>query len=78
MSTTTHLDELYTQHIAPLSQADRLLLLARLAQEVAQTLAAEQPKHSIMELHGLGKEIWEGVDTQAYVNELRAEWDHRP
>ena len=31
-----------------------------------------------MELHGLGAEIWEGVDAQEYVNELRKEWDHRP
>jgi hypothetical protein len=25
--------------------------------------------------YGLGKEIWEGIDPQAYVNELRDEWD---
>lgn len=42
--------------------------------------AQQEPAHkrSIMELHGLGKEIWEGIDAQEYVNELRAEWDHRP
>ncbi|MEN9935409.1 MAG: hypothetical protein RLZZ387_1988 [Chloroflexota bacterium] len=28
-----------------------------------------------MELHGLGAEIWRGIDAQAYVNELRDEWD---
>ena len=28
-------------------------------------------KHSIMELRGLGKEIWEGIDAQEYVDELR-------
>jgi hypothetical protein len=26
---------------------------------------------------GLGKEIWEGVDAQAYVDALRSEWEHR-
>ena len=36
------------------------------------------PKRSIMELHGLGAEIWEGIDAQEYVDELRKEWDHRP
>lgn len=36
------------------------------------------PRRSIMELHGLGAEIWEGIDAQEYVNELRKEWDHRP
>lgn len=28
-------------------------------------------KRSIMELRGLGKEIWEGIDAQEYVDELR-------
>lgn len=35
-------------------------------------------KRSILELRGLGKEIWEGIDAQEYVNDLRNEWDHRP
>ncbi len=33
------------------------------------------PKRQLSELRGLGKEIWAGVDAQAYVNELRDEWD---
>ncbi len=28
----------------------------------------------IMDLHGLGREIWQGVDAQIYVNSLRDEW----
>ncbi len=38
---------------------------------------AEMPteKHSILELAGLGKEIWEGIDAQEYVNQLRDEWN---
>ena len=44
---------------------------------------ADQPKRSIMELEGLGAEIWTDqkgalLDAQEYVNELRREWDHRP
>jgi len=30
-----------------------------------------------MELHGLGKEIWQDIDAQEYVNHLRDEWDSR-
>ena len=30
-----------------------------------------------MELHGLGKELWEGVDAQAYVDQLRKEWERQ-
>ncbi len=32
---------------------------------------------SILELEGLGKEIWEGVDPRKYIDELRDEWDDR-
>ena len=31
--------------------------------------------YSILELRGMGKEIWEGIDAQEYVNKLRDEWD---
>jgi len=35
------------------------------------------PRRSILELEGLGAEIWAGVDAKQYVDELRDEWDHR-
>jgi hypothetical protein len=35
-------------------------------------------EHSILELEGLGAEMWKDVDAQEYVNALRDEWDHRP
>jgi hypothetical protein len=28
----------------------------------------------LSELRGLGKEIWQGIDAQEYVNQLRDEW----
>jgi hypothetical protein len=34
-------------------------------------------RHSILELHGLGKEIWQGVDPKDYVSKLRDEWEDR-
>jgi len=33
-----------------------------------------KPLHSILELQGLGKEIWEGVDVQEYINQERDSW----
>jgi hypothetical protein len=30
---------------------------------------------SILELRGLGKEVWEGVDAQEYVERERASWN---
>jgi hypothetical protein len=40
--------------------------------------ASAPKKHSILELAGLGEEVWKGIDPQEYVNQLRSEWDHRP
>ena len=47
-----------------------------------QEEAPRQLKRSIMELEGLGAELWKDehgnlLDAQAYVNEMRQEWDHR-
>lgn len=35
----------------------------------------QKPKRSLFELAGLGKEVWQDIDTDAYLNELRDEWD---
>jgi hypothetical protein len=37
--------------------------------------ASPEPEYSIMELRGLGKEIWQGIDAQEYVNSERASWN---
>jgi hypothetical protein len=72
--------EIYERHIQALTAAEQLQLVALLAEELAQGAAPpeEEPLHSIMELAGLGKEIWEGVDPDEYVRELRNEWNHCP
>jgi hypothetical protein len=72
-------EELYKQHIKPLLPAERLWLVELIAHDLLAQPAglAQRPKRSIMELHGLGKEIWEDIDAQEYVNELRKEWDHK-
>ena len=48
------------------------------AQEVTNLLAAAldtPPALSIMELQGLGKDVWQGVDPAAHVEAERAAWD---
>jgi hypothetical protein len=49
-----------------------------MAEDLAVSASEPLPQRDIMELHGLGKELWNGVDAQDYVNELRQEWDRRP
>lgn len=71
---------LYERHIKPLSVQERLRLVALITEELATQTNSEEtpPERSLLELEGLGAEIWEGIDAQEYVNELRKEWDHRP
>jgi plasmid stability protein len=48
------------------------------AQEVTHLLSAvlEAPEPlSILELQGLGKELWQGVDAASHVERERASWD---
>lgn len=63
-----------------LSPQDRKELVKLLVDSLDVPAAGEtrRPQHSILELAGLGAEIWKGVDAQEYVNQLRSEWDDRP
>ena len=78
MSKVNKVEELYQQYIKPLLPTERLWLVELIIHGLVAQPAelAQKPKRSIMELHGLGKEIWVGTDVQEYVNELREEWDH--
>jgi hypothetical protein len=78
MSTLTA-EQLYEQQIKLLPAAERLRLVAIIAHDLATTTVATEPRQrSLLELEGLGADLWEGIDAQEYVNELRKEWDHRP
>jgi hypothetical protein len=57
-----------------LSPEEQRRLLRELTTRVAANAAAEA-QHSIMEFRGLGKEIWEGIDAQEYVNRERSSWN---
>ena len=72
----TSAQEIYKRYVSPLPAAERLRLLAMLAQGlVSEASTTHHSKRNIMELHGLGKEIWEGVDAQSFVDQLRDEWE---
>ena len=34
-----------------------------------------EPSHSIVELQGYGKEVWEGIEARAHVEAERKSWD---
>ena len=43
---------------------------------VSTVLPVPEPPPSILDLEGLGREVWEGIDPRQYVSELRNEWNH--
>lgn len=57
--------------LLPSEELDRLLQdLATMSQQRKK----RQRRHSIMELKGLGKEVWEGIDVEKYIDEERNSW----
>ena len=75
---TLNAEEIYLKYIKGLSVVERLRLLEITARDLAGTSQPGQPKRSLLELEGLGAEIWQDVDAQEYINKLRQEWDDRP
>jgi len=69
------IDSIYEKHIRIRSNSERIrmirLITEGLSNGVDNTL---QPCRNIMELRGLGKKIWKGIEAQKYVDNLRSEW----
>jgi hypothetical protein len=61
--------------VKQLSRTEQTLLRTVLNDLLEQE---DKPHRSLLELRGLGKELWEGVDAQDYIQALREEWDERP
>jgi hypothetical protein len=60
--------------VSHLSQQEKADLLVELTGQVRDA-GRKTKKRSIMELEGLGKEIWAGIDAQEYVNRERDSWN---
>jgi hypothetical protein len=46
-----------------------------LRQLILERQATPHSRRSILEMQGLGKEIWRGIDAQEYVDQERDSWD---
>ncbi|NJN38810.1 MAG: hypothetical protein HC790_08900 [Acaryochloridaceae cyanobacterium CSU_3_4] len=62
------------RQIENLTPDEQLRLLEELA-SMTRCRIPVKPRYSMMDLEGLGKEIWEGLDAQEYVNQERASWN---
>jgi hypothetical protein len=79
MLTDAAIERLYAEHIQTLPVEDRLRLLAVIARDLATPETTQPPaERSLLELEGLGAELWQGIEAQQYVDQLRDEWEsHR-
>ena len=71
MSMQTNIEALIeaAKHLTPEDQE-------RLVQALRQQPESPERQRRITEMRGLGKELWQGVDPQEYVNAERDSWDN--
>jgi hypothetical protein len=72
MSTITYQETL--RQVRRLTPADQLRLLEELVVLVRRRVTTRTCR-SILELQGLGKEIWKDIDAQEYIDRERASWN---
>jgi hypothetical protein len=72
-------DELYEQQVRARPLRERLQLAQRILAEAADASATDsgERRRSLLELEGMGADLWDSVDAQTYVERLRHEWDGR-
>ena len=66
--------ETVLREVEALSEAEQLRLVAQVSAKL-HGHAASEPSTSVLDLQGLGSDIWRGQDAQEYVNHERASWN---
>lgn len=65
----------YVRGIRFLNIDEQLTLLEIISARLRKSIGKPGKKNSIMELEGLGADIWKGIDAQDYVQKERDTWD---
>jgi hypothetical protein len=66
------------EQIQQLEPEEQLELIQDIAESLSQRYQlTARPLHSILELQGLGKELWQGIDVDQYIEEERNSWDDK-
>jgi DNA-binding HxlR family transcriptional regulator len=60
--------------IKTLNLSDQLRLLEEMAMLIRKKASGTQPR-SILELKGKGKDIWNGLNVQKYIDKERSSWN---
>lgn len=71
--------ETVLREVESLSETEQLRLVAqvseRLHRHASSESSARESSTSILDLQGLGSDIWQGQDAQDYVNHERSSWN---
>jgi hypothetical protein len=62
------------RNVESLSREEQLRLISEVAAHL-RIHPGQGRRRSILDLQGLGKEIWQGIDAQEYVDRERASWN---
>jgi len=65
----------YVRGIQGLKPDEQLSLVEIISARLKIIFKKNKVKHSILELEGLGVDIWKGIDAQQYVRNEREAWD---
>ena len=57
-----------------LTPSEQLRLVAELAERLSKRLDVPRG-HTLLELRGLGKEVWAGVDPDEFIRQETSSWD---
>jgi hypothetical protein len=60
------------QHLTPEEQLGLIELISAVLKKIRM---ARKENHSVLELEGLGSEVWKGIDPKEYLLEERQSWD---
>ena len=72
MNNLTAEQDIY-RRVDTLDYTNKLHLLSYLMKNLIKS--GTKTKHNLNELRGLGKEIWQDLDIDNYINNERAQWD---
>jgi len=73
----TRVEDIYKKYIEQLTLEEKLDLLAITANNLNPEKENPHKNRSLLELEGLGSEIWKDINVQDYIINIRDEWDHR-
>jgi len=65
----------YVEGIWTLNPDEHLRLIELISTILKKRVNKGKTKHSILELEGLGADIWKDIDAQKYVQKERESWD---